>query len=102
VLDSEQGQQKLTLAEKISWHGLYRELRVTRVHPDTRGMLRGKVCLQLRLREDHREDRDLPFPQGCDGLLERPGIDPKVVHQGDQGALVGARIGSSVYVVRIE
>ena len=57
------------------------------------GTLLGKVRLQPRQRESDRQDRDFPFPQGCDGLLERPGIDPPVVQQGDQGALVGARIG---------
>jgi hypothetical protein len=66
---------------------------VTRAHTDTQRTLKRKVCLQLRLREDHRQDRYFPFPQGCDGLLERPGIDPKVMQQGDHGALVGALIG---------
>jgi hypothetical protein len=56
-------------------------------------MVRRKVGLQLRLSEGHRQDRDLPSPQGGDGLLERPTIDPKVVQQSDEGALVGARIG---------
>jgi hypothetical protein len=55
--------------------------------------LRGKVCLQLRLREGNRQDRDLPSSQGRNGLLERPAIDSKVVQQSDYGALVEARIG---------
>jgi hypothetical protein len=42
-------------------------------------MLRGKVGLQLFLREGNRQDRYFPFPQGCEGLLEGPGIDPTVV-----------------------
>jgi hypothetical protein len=57
------------------------------------GTGRGKVCLQLRLRESNRQHCDLSFPQGGNGLLEGPAIDPKVVQQGDQGALVEARIG---------
>jgi hypothetical protein len=44
-----------------------------------RGTLRRKVGLQLYLREGNRQDRNLPFPQGGDGLLKRPGIDPKVM-----------------------
>ena len=43
------------------------------------GTLQGKVRLQPRQRESHRQDRNFPSPQGCGGLLERPGIDPPVV-----------------------
>ena len=60
-----------------------------------------KVGLQLRLREDDTQDRDFSFPQGCHGLLQRPGVDPPVVQQDEQGALVGALIGHAVYVVWI-
>jgi len=37
----------------------------------------------MRLGEDHRQDRDLSSPQGRNGLLERPAIDPKVMQQGN-------------------
>ena len=60
-----------------------------------------KVGLQLRLREDDAQDRDFPFPQGCNGLLQRPGIDPPAVQQDDQGTLIEALIGHAVYVVWI-
>jgi hypothetical protein len=33
-------------------------------------MLQRKVGLELRLREGHRQDRDLPSLQGSEGLLE--------------------------------
>jgi hypothetical protein len=73
-----------------------------RVPPDTRGTLWGNVGLQLRLREGHRQDRGLPPPQGGNGLLERPAIESKVVQQGHQSALVGARIGETVDIVRMK
>ena len=34
----------------------------------TWGTLLRKVGLQLRLREDDTQNRDFPFPQGCNGL----------------------------------
>ena len=58
--------------------------------------------MQLRLREGHRQDCDFPFPQGCNGLLERPVIDPPVVQQGDQGVFIRARIGYAVNIVLIK
>jgi hypothetical protein len=58
--------------------------------------------LQLCLGQGKRQDRYLPFLQGYDGLLERPGIDSPVLQHRDQGALIGALIRSSVHVIRIE
>jgi hypothetical protein len=62
----------------------------------------GKVGLQLRLREGDRQDCALPPPQGGNGLLERPAIASTVVQQGHQSALVGARKGEAVDIIRMK
>jgi hypothetical protein len=67
----------------------------------TWGTLKGKGGLELHRSEANKQDSHPSAPHGRDDLLDRPGIDPPVLQQCDQRALIGVLRGRAVHIIWI-